>query len=296
MKRKPHRSIRVQARPTTFTQGTQTDMLPTCVCQAEGGRSSEVEQLPSESGRAVTDVTLTDEESLMDTDDESTYPEKDDDPDYVPDSDESEEEQDFLDDPVEKEQDPVSEKKYLVFHSSLMSLFATCPVCCSVSSRQIKQIGTFISVHQQCTNQGCGFSRSWNSQSMYGNLPAGNVLQSSAILFSGAIPSQVLQVFNILGCQTICRNTLFNHQRQYLCPAVEAVWTAEQGEVLNAVKGQDTPLVVGGDGRSDTPGHSAKYGSYSLMNLDSKKIVSMELVQSTEVKSSVHMKKEGLKD
>ncbi|XP_064630138.1 uncharacterized protein LOC135489004 [Lineus longissimus] len=114
MKRKPHRSIRVQARPTTFTQGTQTDMLPTCVCQAEGGRSSEVEQLPSESGRAVTDVTLTDEESLMDTDDESTYPEKDDDPDYVPDSDESEEEQDFLDDPVEKEQDPMSEKKYLV--------------------------------------------------------------------------------------------------------------------------------------------------------------------------------------
>ncbi|XP_064631009.1 uncharacterized protein LOC135489541 [Lineus longissimus] len=96
------------------------------------------------------------------------------------------------------------------------------------------------------------------------------------------------------GTPTVVLNTFFNHQRQFLCPAVEAVWTAEEGEVLNAVKEQDTPLVVGGDGRSDTPGHSAKYGSYSLMNLDSKKIVSMELVQSTEVKSSVHMEKEGL--
>ena len=30
----------------------------------------------------------------------------------------------------------------------------------------------------------------------------------------------------------------------------------------------DQPLSLGGDGRSDGPGHSAKFGSYTLMDLE----------------------------
>ncbi len=30
----------------------------------------------------------------------------------------------------------------------------------------------------------------------------------------------------------------------------------------------DEPLSLGGDGRSDSPGHSAKYGAYTLMDLE----------------------------
>ena len=29
----------------------------------------------------------------------------------------------------------------------------------------------------------------------------------------------------------------------------------------------DEPLPLGGDGRSDSPGHSAKYGAHTLMDL-----------------------------
>ena len=38
-------------------------------------------------------------------------------------------------------------------------------------------------------------------------------------------------------------------------------------------------LVLGGDGRSDSPGHSAKYGSYSILELNINKIVDRKLVQ-----------------
>ena len=38
-------------------------------------------------------------------------------------------------------------------------------------------------------------------------------------------------------------------------------------------------LTLGGDGRADTPGHSAKYGSYGLLDLDLMLVVHIELVQ-----------------
>ena len=41
----------------------------------------------------------------------------------------------------------------------------------------------------------------------------------------------------------------------------------------------DEPLSLGGDGRSDSPGHSAKFGSYTLMDLEHNTILDVELVQ-----------------
>ena len=41
----------------------------------------------------------------------------------------------------------------------------------------------------------------------------------------------------------------------------------------------DEPLSLGGDGRSDSPGHSAKFGSYSLMDLENNVVLDVELVQ-----------------
>ena len=38
-------------------------------------------------------------------------------------------------------------------------------------------------------------------------------------------------------------------------------------------------MQVGGDGRADSPGHSAKYGTYSLIELSCNNIVDFELVQ-----------------
>ena len=40
---------------------------------------------------------------------------------------------------------------------------------------------------------------------------------------------------------------------------------------------------LAGDGRADTPGHSAKYGAYSMLDLDEGVVVSVQLVQVTYV-------------
>ncbi|KAK3106929.1 hypothetical protein FSP39_003265 [Pinctada imbricata] len=54
-------------------------------------------------------------------------------------------------------------------------------------------------------------------------------------------------------------------------------------------------LVLGGDGRSDSPGHCAKYGSYAVLDLRVMLVVEVQVVQSNEVKVSCHMEKEGLR-
>ena len=78
-------------------------------------------------------------------------------------------------------------------------------------------------------------------------------------------------------------------------------------------KQQGKPLILAGDGRADSPGHSAKYGSYTVIDLTCNKVVDFKLVQvglcatvsiiilctyyfwqSNEVGGSFHMEKEGL--
>ncbi|XP_052270796.1 uncharacterized protein LOC127871702 [Dreissena polymorpha] len=52
---------------------------------------------------------------------------------------------------------------------------------------------------------------------------------------------------------------------------------------------------LGGDARCRSPGHTAKYGSYTLMDLETNHVLDVQLVQSNEVKNSNAMELEGLK-
>ena len=51
----------------------------------------------------------------------------------------------------------------------------------------------------------------------------------------------------------------------------------EQTALLAALGG--STVVLGGAGRADSPGHSAKYGSYTMVELQSNKVIDIQLVQ-----------------
>ena len=53
------------------------------------------------------------------------------------------------------------------------------------------------------------------------------------------------------------------------------------------------PIDLCGDGRADSPGYNAKYGTYTLMEESTGKIIDFQLVQVTEVTSSNAMEAEG---
>ena len=114
---------------------------------------------------------------------------------------------------------------------------------------------------------------------MLGNTPAGNVLLSGAILFAGATATKILRVMNHMKLATISLRTFLTHQREYLQPVVQHVWACHQTRAVEELQVKGRPLIIGGDGRADTPGYSAKYGAYTVMNLEDNKVIDAQLVQ-----------------
>ena len=51
------------------------------------------------------------------------------------------------------------------------------------------------------------------------------------------------------------------------------MWSDEQSRLLTQYKAQGTSLSIGSDGRADSPGHSAKYGSYGVIDLNTNKVL-----------------------
>ena len=64
-----------------------------------------------------------------------------------------------------------------------------------------------------------------------------------------------------------------------LQPAVLSVWETKQQKLLAQCRSLGTPLSVGGDGQANSPGHSAKYGSYGIIDLTINKVIHVKLVQ-----------------
>ena len=62
-------------------------------------------------------------------------------------------------------------------------------------------------------------------------------------------------------------------------PVIYRMWQNEQSIVLKVAKDDGGQLVLAGDGRADSPGHSAKYDTYTMMDMAINKIVDLQLLQ-----------------
>uniref|UniRef100_A0A8C5BL58 Uncharacterized protein n=1 Tax=Gadus morhua TaxID=8049 RepID=A0A8C5BL58_GADMO len=156
--------------------------------------------------------------------------------------------------------------KFIVCQEELMGLFAICPACCERSDSSIvQQEGTFVKIKQVWAS--CGYHRFWQNQPMlHRNMPTCNLLLSGAIHFTGCLATQTLSSF-------------FRHQRRYTIPVIVQAWQNDQAKNFSDLRAMDGGLVLAGDCRSDSPGHCAKYGSYSLMEDRVNKVVDVQLVQ-----------------
>ncbi|XDV48298.1 hypothetical protein PO909_017735 [Leuciscus waleckii] len=184
-------------------------------------------------------------------------------------------------------------RKLLVFEECLLELFEKCPVCTQVCEVQTRLRGTFMEVWQRCPH--CQYQRRWKSQSVIGNsTPAGNLQLSTAIYVSGASFFNIQKVFKAMQLQMHSYRQFRIHCRNFIEPAVLHKWKNDQAAVLQQLS-TDGSAILGGDMRADSPGHSAKFGSYTMMDLNKNTVIDIQLVQSNEVGGSVNMEKEGLK-
>lgn len=85
-------------------------------------------------------------------------------------------------------------------------------------------------------------------------------------------------MLNAMHMRTFSRMAHRNHVHNYILPSVLHKWRLHQADLLERLKQRES-VFLGGDMRADSPGHCAKYGSYSMMDLNTNKIVDIQLVQ-----------------
>lgn len=193
------------------------------------------------------------------------------------------------DDEAEDGDTDPSNKFYLVDRAQLDYLFHRCQTCGGINAEKKKRrVGSMLVISTICEN---GHKSKWQSQETCGKQPMGNILIATAILLCGGLFSKFALFAEIAQILFIGRTTFFKIQQNILCPVINFVWHSHLQSFHDQIKG--TALRLAGDARCDSPGYSATYGTYTLMN-ESGMIIDFQLVHVSEAKNSGAMEKHGL--
>ncbi|XP_069832627.1 uncharacterized protein [Dendropsophus ebraccatus] len=175
--------------------------------------------------------------------------------------------------------DPVKEHKFMVFESCLDALIYKVPCqyqgrCWKpISKIEKKSIGSFISIYVTCIDRHCYCL--WESQPKIGHMPVGNLLLSSAILCSGSSFVKTQHLFSLLGLLNINKLAYFKNQVQYLFPTINCHWEEEQRRNIQMLA--TSPVCLAGDSKCYLSGDSAQYCVYTMMDVQSKKIIGFQV-------------------
>ncbi|CAN8017337.1 unnamed protein product [Ixodes persulcatus] len=185
----------------------------------------------------------------------------------------------------------VGERKFIVFESCLDLLLGKCQVCSAPLIHVDKSVvGCSLQVYSICRS---GHVNDRCSQPIIKRKPVGSILKAAEILFSGSCITKTLRTLTSMGVVCFSYGIFYNIEKAFLLPSIEKVWNKDQNELFAAAAGRH--LTIAADGRADSPGHSAKYGTYTMLDADDNKVIHVETVQSNESGGCYHMELEGLK-
>ena len=86
-------------------------------------------------------------------------------------------------------------------------------------------------------------------------------------------------MLDFLNVACISQSSFFRHTQEYVFPVIIRDWKKHQQNLLNMLAGRDRGLILAGDGRCNSPGYCAKFGSFTLMEQQLNKVVDFQLVQ-----------------
>ena len=134
---------------------------------------------------------------------------------------------------------------------------------------------------------------SWRSQPEINKVKAGNILLFVAILYSGNTFQRITEMFQMINVIHLSSSRFYEIQKQYLFPALNTTYKTFRKTLIES-NIASTVNHFSGDGRCDSPGYSAKYGTYSMMNTSSNKVIDFHVVHVLIAGNSSLMEKTGL--
>ena len=175
------------------------------------------------------------------------------------------------------------EPKFIAFYSNLLGLLSLFCFICQKGKPKVfvTRSGTMAVFTQRCKE--CGKNFQWrNKPLVLGKYPAGNILLSFGILMAAAFVSCVLLTLKHMGLAVFSLRTYFLNQRKFLFPVVLHYWEEYRGKLLDQLKGVPG-AVWSGDGRFDSMGHCAMYGTYTMFSCNLMKIVHFDILQVSNI-------------
>ncbi|XP_077564047.1 uncharacterized protein LOC144179529 isoform X2 [Haemaphysalis longicornis] len=200
-----------------------------------------------------------------------------------------------IDDPLDKTYEPTLNTtcaKFIVYEECLLKVFQMCQTCGLPAECSLQVKGSLATITTTCQEN---HVITWHSQPKKGKRALGDITLAAAVLFTGGSTKQSLRFLNNAGIACFSERSYHRLQKKLLLPTVYKVWEDEKGELLRSLVANGGTARVAGDSRADSPGYSAKYGVYTLLETSINRIINIQLVQSNEVASSSHMELEGLK-
>ena len=122
----------------------------------------------------------------------------------------------------------------------------------------------------------------------------GNIAIAASILISGSSYQPFRDAMDIAKVKMFSKSTFFTIQNRLLFPAINNVYQSKRHEILERTKKSKNICLVG-DGRCDSPGFSAMYGTYTLMNEINNEIIDFFTAHVRNAGNSQNMEKYGLK-
>ena len=145
----------------------------------------------------------------------------------------------------------------------------------------MKVEGAVLTLVWNCSN---GHSGVWHSSCLLGKQRNQNVFATTVGAGAGVLISgnnfEKIQMMKFLNVHFVSESTFNRMQSLYVIPAIRELWDHMKRKTWEVLK--DTPLVLSGDGRNDSPGHSAKFCVYTLMEQFLDVIVDVEVVDVRE--------------
>ncbi|XP_068683465.1 uncharacterized protein [Montipora foliosa] len=164
-------------------------------------------------------------------------------------------------------------------------------------TQDVTSIGSRVEITRKCRN---GHHQKWISSEVLGakhnsDFYLNDYLLAAAIIISGNNFSKFALLCKALGLSIISSNTFTRFQKHCAAPVISDVWNKMNGLIVDILK-QYEEICLCGDGRNDSPGHSARYCVYTLMEHATKVVVDMAVIDKRETGgNSVTMEKEGLR-
>lgn len=156
--------------------------------------------------------------------------------------------------------------------------------------------GTVLKLRWSCGNGHLGV---WVSsevvcQSRNSNVYLNDLVVTACVLLSGNSYVKFADLCSFLNLAVPNKSSFCRNQRLYFTPVILSMWNEMRCTIID-VLGEFNEVVLGGDGRNDSPGFSARFCVYVMMDIISSVIVDMEVLDKRETGGvSGNMEREGM--